>query len=137
MEPTPPLGPPRTSWNEHSTQASVTSPDETMTNGLARSRGHKAGSGWQMFEMMREWRQVEAPEPAALHPQPAGPAPGGWNHPAHVRVERRGKTDGFVLRQSAKTPPHLLPINDAALLCCCCKLNQKFIFFFLNEVNSF
>ena len=102
MEPTPPLGPPRTSWNEHSTQASVTSQDETMTNGLARSRGHKAGSGWQMFEMMREGRQVEAPEPAALHPQPAGPAPGGWSHPAHVRVERRGKTDGFVLRQSAK-----------------------------------
>ena len=45
LEPTPPLSPlsPRTSWNEQSRQAFVTSPDETVTNGLARSRGHKAG----------------------------------------------------------------------------------------------
>ena len=58
LEPTPPLSPlsPRTSWDEQSRQAFVTSPDDTVTNGFARSRGHKAGSGWQMFEMMREWR---------------------------------------------------------------------------------
>ena len=133
LEPTPPLSPlsPRTSWDEQSRQAFVTSPDDTVTNGFARSRGHKAGSGWQMFEMMREWRQVEAPEPVALHPQPAGPAPGGWSHPAHVWVERRGKTDGFVLRQSTKRPPICFPLTTQPCSVVVVNLTKNSFFFFL------
>lgn len=129
MEPTPPLSPLslRTSWNEQSTQAFVTSPDEPVTNGLARSRGHKAGSGWQMFEMMREWRQVEAPEPAALHPAT------GWTSAWGMEPScacGKAREDGWICAQAIyREAPHLLPINDTALLCRCCKLNQKFIFF--------
>lgn len=54
---------PRTSWSRKSEEVFVTSPDETVTNGLARPGGHQAGRIRQMFVMRRKPRQVEAGSP--------------------------------------------------------------------------
>lgn len=79
----------------------MTSPDETVTNGLSRPGGHKAGPARQMYLMMRESRQVEAPEPVPLHPRQSGPAHRGCS----------GKAAGLALGQSTERPPVCAPLT--------------------------
>lgn len=62
---------PRTNWSRKSEEVFVTSPDETVTNGLARPGGHQAGRIRQMFCDEEETEAGGGWEPAAPHPRPA------------------------------------------------------------------
>ena len=77
--------------------------------------------------------------PRASSSAPATGWTGAWGmEPSCACVGGKAREDGWICAQAIyKEAPHLLPINHTALLCRSCKLNQKFIFFFLNEVNSF
>lgn len=103
----------------------MTSPDELVTNALPGSRGHKVARLRVVdMEMMREWRQVEAPEPAALHLRTLD----------YLGMEPscacgKAREDGWICAQAlTERPIHLL---TTALLPSHTNSNSKIYFFLM------